>query len=63
MKVQMVLVCYTRNGDKNSDMIHLWFGEVHLTDRLDSPFETVKISQGCNRHWEAVPLNGSERVK
>ena len=56
----MVLVCYTRSGDKNSDMIYLWFGEVHLTD---SPFEAVKISQSCNRHWETVPLNGCERVK
>ena len=33
---------------------------VHLTD---SPFEAVKICQGCYRCWETIPLNDCERVE
>ena len=32
----------------------------HLTD---SPFEAVKICQGCYSCWNTVPLNDSERVE
>ena len=32
----------------------------HLTD---SPFEAVRICQGCYRCWETVPLNDCEGVE
>ena len=58
-----VLVYYTEereSEDKKSSMVSLWFRVAHLTD---SPFEAVKVSQGCNGYWETIPLNDCKRIK
>ena len=58
-----MLVYYTderESEDKNSSMVSLWF---RVADLTDSPFEAVKVSQGCDGYWETIPLNDCKRIK
>ena len=41
-------------------MVSLWFPLANLTD---SPFEAVKVSQGCYGYWETIQLNDCKRIK